>query len=98
MKEIVKIAARMPTQGGSRTSPNPITSSMTERVLYGSSNGDAWFLARDPVSKMPVVRHQPNLSSGGQVSYTAIGKFLRDGANGPEHRALLDLIATLIDD
>jgi len=57
MKEIVKIAARMPTQGGSRTSPNPITSSMTERVLYESSNGDAWFLARDPVSKMPVVRH-----------------------------------------
>jgi len=61
-------------------------------------NGDAWCLARDPASKMPVVRHQPNLSSGGQVSYTAIGKFLRDGANGPEHRVLLDLIATLIDD
>jgi hypothetical protein len=85
-------------QGGNRTSRNPITSSMTERVLYESSNGDAWFLARDPASKMPVVRHQPNLSSGGQVSYTAIGKFLRDGVNGPEHRALLDLIATLIDD
>jgi hypothetical protein len=28
----------------------------------------------------------------------AIGKFLRDGANGPEHRALLDLIGTLIGD
>ena len=82
--------------GGNRTSRNPVTSSMT--VLYESSNGDAWFLARDPASNMPVVRHQPNLSSGGQVSYTAIGKFLRDGANGPEHRALLDLIATLIDD
>jgi hypothetical protein len=70
---------------------------MSERVLYESSNGDAWFLARDPASKMPV-RHQPNLSSGGQVSYTEIGKFLRDGPNGPEHQALLNLIGTLIPD
>lgn len=71
---------------------------MTERVLYESSNGDAWFLARDPVSGMPVIKHQPNVSSGGQISYVAIDHFLRGGANGPEHRALLDLIGTLIDD
>jgi hypothetical protein len=71
---------------------------MTERVLYESSNGDAWSLARDPVSKMPVVKHQPNVSSGGQISYVGIGYFLRDGPSGPEHRALLDLIGTLIDD
>jgi hypothetical protein len=39
----------------------------------------------------------PNASSGGQISYTDIGTFLRDGANGPEHQALLKLIGTLLD-
>jgi hypothetical protein len=70
---------------------------MTERVLYQSSNGDTWLLTRDPASKMPAAKHQPNVGSGGQISYTDIGKFLRDGANGPEHQALLKLIGTLID-
>jgi hypothetical protein len=51
----------------------------------------------DPASKLPVVKHEPNVSSGGQISYTDIGKFLRDGANGPEHQALLKLIGTLMD-
>jgi len=43
------------------------------------------------------LKHEPNVSSGGQISYTDIGKFLRDGANGPEHQALLKLIGTLMD-
>jgi hypothetical protein len=71
---------------------------MTERVLYESSNGDLWVLARDPASKFPAVKHQPNVSSGGQISYTDIGKFLRNGASGPEHLALLKLIGTVLDD
>jgi len=71
---------------------------MRERLLYQSSNGDAWLLTRGPASKLPAVKHEPNVSSGGQFSYTDIGKFLRDGANGPEHQALLELIGTLIDD
>ena len=70
---------------------------MTERVLYESSNGDVWALTRDPASKMPVVKHQPNVNSGGR-SYTDIGKFLRNGASGPEHQALLKLIGTPLDD
>ena len=69
---------------------------MSDRVLYESSNGDLWSLARHPGT--PVVKHQPNASSGGRTSYTEIGKFLRDGANGPEHEALLNLIGTLIPD
>jgi hypothetical protein len=44
------------------------------------------------------VKHRPNVRSGGQTSYTDIGKFLRDGASGPEHQALLKLIGTLLDD
>ena len=71
---------------------------MSDRVLYESSNGDVWFLARHPASNTPVVKHEPNISSGGRTSYTEIGKFLREGANGPEHQALLNLIGTLIPD
>jgi hypothetical protein len=71
---------------------------MTERVLYESSNGDSWSLARDPASNLPVVRHQLNPSSGGQTSYVTIGTFLRDGANGPGHQALLKIIGPLLDD
>ena len=71
---------------------------MRERLLYQSSNGDVWPLTRGPASKLPAVKHEPNVSSGGQISYTDIGKFLRDGANCPEHKALLQLIGTLIDD
>ena len=71
---------------------------MTERVFYESSNGDVWALTRDPASKMPVVKHQPNVSSGGQISYKDIGKFLRNGASGPERQALLKLIGALLDD
>ena len=71
---------------------------MTERVIYESSNGDVWVLVRDPASEMPTVKHRPNVRSGGQTSYTDIGKFLRDGASGPEHQALLKLIGTLLDD
>jgi len=45
---------------------------MTERVLYEISNGDVWALTRDPRTNTPVVKHQPNISSGGQVTYTDI--------------------------
>jgi hypothetical protein len=47
-------------------------------VLYESSNGDVWSLARHPASSTPVVKHQPNASSAGRTSYTEIGKFPRD--------------------
>jgi hypothetical protein len=82
----MKFAYAAPREGTERRKSD--YNSMTERVLYESSNGDTWFLgarsdfqdARREASAEPKLR--------GQVSYTAIGKFLRDGANGPEHRAL----------
>ncbi len=67
------------------------------RELYRSPNGDAWFLGRDPSSGHAVVVHQPNAPSGGRLSHIELGAFLREGAGGPEHRALLRLIATLVD-
>jgi hypothetical protein len=71
---------------------------MTERVLYESSNGDVWALTRDLRTNTPVVKHQPNISSGDLVSYTDIGQFLRSGAGAPERQQLLKLIDTLLED
>ena len=68
------------------------------RVLYECPNGDVWRLVRDPQSGIAKVQHEPNASSGGRAAMIEIGKFLRAGANGPEHQALLQLIGTLVDD
>jgi hypothetical protein len=46
------------------------------RNLYQSSNGDRWSLVRDLDSGRMFIRHEPNLSSGGQTSETALGDFL----------------------
>jgi hypothetical protein len=66
------------------------------RELYRSANGDAWFLARDAADDKAFVIHEPNQGSGGQTSRLEIGVFLRPGAEGPEHQALLRLIASLV--
>ncbi|WP_202912968.1 hypothetical protein [Acuticoccus sediminis] len=71
---------------------------MTERrELYRSPNGDAWFLGREPRDGQAFVIHQPNAPSGGRLSHIDLRSFLKEGADGPEHRALLRLIATLVD-
>jgi hypothetical protein len=43
------------------------------------------------------VLHEPKRASGGHPSQQEIGAFLRSGAEGPEHQALLRLIGSLID-
>jgi hypothetical protein len=69
---------------------------MTERrELYSSANGDTWFLCLEPSGKVFVL-HEPNLPSGGKAAEIGIGEFLARGAIGPEHRALMDLIGTLV--
>jgi hypothetical protein len=69
----------------------------SRRELYRSPNGDAWFLARDPSDERAFIIHEPNAPSGGQPSHLDVGAFLRLGANGPEHQALLRLIGTLVE-
>jgi hypothetical protein len=66
------------------------------RELYRSSNGDSWFLGREPENGHAFVIHQPNVPSGGGLSRIEIGEFLRQGA-GPEQQALLRLIGTLVE-
>src|SRR5438874_835788 len=65
------------------------------RQLYRSPNGDIWFLARDPETGSPFVRHQANAPSGGQVTDIELGAFL-SGPGSPEHEALLRLIGASI--
>lgn len=68
------------------------------RELYRSANGDRWLLARDPASGRVFVRHEPNLPSGGRASDIEVGAFLAAGGHGPEHRELLRLIGTLVEE
>ena len=72
---------------------------MTDRrELYRGPNGDCWYLGREPCNGNAFVIHQPNGPSGGQRTPVALGDFLADGNKGrPEQRALLRLIATLVD-
>ena len=68
------------------------------RELHAGSDRDRWFLARDPEFGRVFVRHEPNAASGGRMGEFGIGEFLTRGAHGPEHRALLRPIGTLVGD
>jgi hypothetical protein len=61
--------------------------------FYASENGDQWYLLREPGSNRLRVRHQPNRASGGRTSTVEVSQFLREG-HGPQHQALLELLAT----
>lgn len=67
------------------------------RELYRSPSGDSWYLGREPQNGRAFIIHQPNGPSGGKLSHIELSDFLKDGAKGPEHQALLRLIATLVD-
>lgn len=72
---------------------------MTERrELYSSPNGDTWYLGREPGDGHAFVIHQPNGPSGGRLRHIELGHFLAHGdGDRPEQRALLRLIAALVD-
>ena len=66
------------------------------REIYCSPNGDRWLLIREALSERVLVRHEPNLPSGGKASVIEVGEFLSRG-HGPEQQALLRLIGSLIE-
>jgi hypothetical protein len=66
-------------------------SGAAEQLVYQSSNGDAWYLDRDPATALRVIKHVANPQSGGHVSYLEIESFLSSG-HGPEHEAFRHLI------
>ena len=57
-----------------------------------SSNGDQWFLAKDPITEQVVVLHRGNRSSGGHETRTPVEAFLNQRPRGPEQDALLAVL------
>ncbi|WP_308196622.1 MULTISPECIES: serine protease [Caballeronia] len=63
--------------------------------LYASPNGDRWLL-RIGADEQPVVRHVPNLASGGAASDIAVARFLALEPATPQRDAMLQLIKQLV--
>ena len=68
----------------------------TREIYRSAPDGDRWLLVRDPDGDRVFVRHEPNLSSGGQVTDIELGSFLIGTSSGAEKQALLRLIGTLV--
>jgi hypothetical protein len=65
----------------------------TTTTIYASPNGDRWLMLRDDETGRYVVRHEPNLASGGQATEVDGPAFLdRNGAT-PQGQALQELLA-----
>jgi hypothetical protein len=62
-----------------------------EKLFFESTNGDSWYLGRDPETGLCSVKHVANPESGGHVSYLEIESFLSGGA-APEHQAFRRLM------
>jgi hypothetical protein len=65
---------------------------------YRSQNGDVWRLVRDAASGRVFVRHEANLSSGGQITETDVQEFLSTGGSGPEYAAVRSLLGRTAED
>jgi NAD(P)-dependent dehydrogenase (short-subunit alcohol dehydrogenase family) len=64
------------------------------RLIYSSSNGDRWLLVGDE-SRLPLVRHEPNRSSGGEATEIELADFMSRDGNSPQGEALRQLLETL---
>ena|SRR5208283_1944949 len=60
--------------------------------IYRSSNGDCWRLILYPDTGHSLVRHEPNLASGGRTTDTDVDEFLSVDGPGPEYPALRRLL------
>lgn len=62
--------------------------------LYVSANGDRWLLLRG-ADDVPVVRHVPNVASGGKATDASVADFLASAHATPQGEALLASIGNL---
>ena len=60
-------------------------------TFYRSSNGDRWLLSDDETGSY-LVRHEPNLSSGGQATEMPVPTFLAGSGTSPQAEALRTLL------
>jgi hypothetical protein len=65
---------------------------MSTETFYSSSNGDRWQLVNDEQSGQMLVRHEPNLASGGRASDVAVAEFLSRSGTSPQAIALQELL------
>ena len=61
-------------------------------TFYSSSNGDRWLLSHDDETGSYLVRHEPNLSSGGQATDVPVPTFLAGNGTSPQAEALRQLL------
>ena len=61
------------------------------RALYASPNGDVWHLIRNIQTGKLLVRHEANISSGGEITETDVHEFLKRPGEPPEKQALLSI-------
>jgi hypothetical protein len=60
-------------------------------TFYSSSNGDRWLLSHDDETGSYLVRHEPNLRSGGQATEMPVPTFLVGSGTSPQAEALCQL-------
>lgn len=66
---------------------------ISTETFYSSSNGDRWLLVHDDATGDYLVRHEPNLASGGEASDIAVPEFLSRSRTSPQAEALQTLLA-----
>lgn len=66
--------------------------STSVETFYSSSNGDRWLLVNDNETGQMLVRHEPNLASGGRASDVAVAEFLSRSGASPQAVALQELL------
>lgn len=74
------------------TQPNGAPPRLVDEI-YRSSNGDLWQLIRE--NNRRLVRHEPNLASGGRATEADVDTFLERTGESPESLALRELLNRL---
>jgi hypothetical protein len=72
--------------------PAMIAAMPNATTFYSSSNGDRWLLLRDDETGSYIVRHEPDLSSGGHMGEMPVPTFLASSGTSPQAEALRTLL------
>jgi hypothetical protein len=91
MEQLVR---RLRTDGTPGTVAQELVTMTERRELYSSANGDTWFFASSRLARC--LSCTSRICRRGARPQKSASEFLARGAIGPEHRALVDLIGTLV--
>jgi hypothetical protein len=65
---------------------------ITTTTFYSSSNGDRWQMLHDDETGRYIVRHEPNMASGGKATDVDLPEFLSRNSATPQGVALQQLL------